>query len=368
MVQASYLHPIDSRICCVPPHQGGVPERCSPPGATGADRTLLIDELVGAGIPAVIGMQFPVEDSHAIAFSQGLYSALAARLSDKAVSLGRRRMHELGILINWGAPVVFSRSPDGRLFGLPDAEGIDQTARIIAYQAGRAIPPEGPVEPGMRAAIGDFCDNGIRPRSAMSGLKSTPSRSLRPMPMNSTTGLRTSFDYSPPRIRSRWPRKSSAGGLALSAARIRLLRRARNQLATRQRGSLSRFSVQDSAGKYWLKRLPVADLLDRSPDAHAVELSAPARTQPLRRWALWRGGCAYGHHVRLAVHEAGDAYRPGARALFYYLSKALLKLNWYDELHDVLEGPYWALSQSLLKDLEAERWQVAGIRFASWVT
>ena len=74
--------------------------------------------LVRAGIPAVIAMQYPVENSHAKAFDDGLYQALFTGLTiDEAITEGRRKMHELGLISDWGVPVLYSRLIEGNLFG-----------------------------------------------------------------------------------------------------------------------------------------------------------------------------------------------------------------------------------------------------------
>jgi hypothetical protein len=338
---------------------------CSPPGAEGAGRLALASELVGAGIPAVIGMQFPVEDSHAIAFSKGLYSALATGLSlDEAVSLGRRRMHELGILINWGAPVAFSRSADGRLFGAA-ADGANRTASIAAYSAGRAVPPDSPVEPGMRAAIGEFCARWhppeVRDERAEINAISIAASDANELDDRVSDLLRLlATTYPDPVTEEELCRR-----LRIKRGTQKpLLLRARRQLEMRQRDSLSRFSVEGSGGKYRLKRLPVAELLDRSPDSHAG-LNYQLRLA-LSLYDVGRYGEAVAHMATMfdsLSTQSGTLTVPEHALFLYYLSKALLKLNWYDDLFDILEGPYCELSQSLLKDLEVERLHVAGIRF-----
>lgn len=78
--------------------------------------------LTRAGIPAVIGMQFSIEDHNAVLFSQSLYQGLAAGKSiDEAVSEGRRsvKVHAGSqyVELDWGAPVLYLRSEgDGILF------------------------------------------------------------------------------------------------------------------------------------------------------------------------------------------------------------------------------------------------------------
>jgi hypothetical protein len=58
----------------------------------------------------------------------------------------------------------------------------------------------------------------------------------------------------------------------------------------------------------------------------------------------------------------GRMYVSDATVLFYYLAKALLKLNWYDLLDEVIAGPYERFSeQAFGGDLDAERLHIAGI-------
>ncbi len=76
--------------------------------------------LIEKGIPAVVAMQYEVNDKHAIAFSRMFYTSLAAGLSiDEAVSAGRRAMTVEGdseMNVEWGVPVLYMRSRDGVLF------------------------------------------------------------------------------------------------------------------------------------------------------------------------------------------------------------------------------------------------------------
>lgn len=72
--------------------------------------------IVRAGVPAVVAMQHAIESSHALVFERGFYSAIAAGLTlDEAVALGRRKITEMGVLAEWGVPVLYTRS-DGVLF------------------------------------------------------------------------------------------------------------------------------------------------------------------------------------------------------------------------------------------------------------
>jgi tetratricopeptide (TPR) repeat protein len=67
-------------------------------------------------LPAVVAMQFPITDSAAISMSEGFYAALAGNRSiDDAVTLARKFIQEKS-RVEWGIPVLYMRSPDGRIF------------------------------------------------------------------------------------------------------------------------------------------------------------------------------------------------------------------------------------------------------------
>ncbi len=93
-------------------------------GARGAREdpfTGVAQTLVQRGIPAVIAMQYEVSDHVAIAFSQEFYAALVDEYPvDAAVSEARKKIFGEGNDVAWGIPVIYMRSPDGRLF---DFEG-----------------------------------------------------------------------------------------------------------------------------------------------------------------------------------------------------------------------------------------------------
>jgi tetratricopeptide (TPR) repeat protein len=67
-------------------------------------------------LPAVVAMQFPITDSAAISMSEGFYAALAGnRPIDDAVTLARKFIQEKS-RVEWGIPVLYMRSSDGRIF------------------------------------------------------------------------------------------------------------------------------------------------------------------------------------------------------------------------------------------------------------
>ncbi|HEX9354828.1 MAG TPA: CHAT domain-containing protein, partial [Streptosporangiaceae bacterium] len=73
--------------------------------------------LVRQGIPAVIAMQFEISDPAALVFSQSFYQGIADSLPiDVATVEARRAMFAEGNEIEWATPVLYLRSPDGRVF------------------------------------------------------------------------------------------------------------------------------------------------------------------------------------------------------------------------------------------------------------
>jgi len=85
--------------------------------------------LLKGEIPAVVAMQFTVQDSLAAIFMGYFYQALAGRMTiDEAVYLGRKAIRDQTLLPrgdvpgwvpdmrDWGAPVLYMRSPGGYIF------------------------------------------------------------------------------------------------------------------------------------------------------------------------------------------------------------------------------------------------------------
>jgi formylglycine-generating enzyme required for sulfatase activity len=73
--------------------------------------------LVQQGIPAVIAMQFEITDEAAITLSHEFYTALSDGYPvDAALSEARKAIFSQGNDVEWGTPVLYLRSPDGRIF------------------------------------------------------------------------------------------------------------------------------------------------------------------------------------------------------------------------------------------------------------
>ncbi len=77
--------------------------------------------LVRKGIPAVIAMQFEISDVAAITLANEFYSAVADGYPvDAAISEARKAIFTRVNAVEWATPVLYMRSPDGRVFDLED--------------------------------------------------------------------------------------------------------------------------------------------------------------------------------------------------------------------------------------------------------
>ena len=75
--------------------------------------------LVQQGIPAVIAMQFEISDESAIVFAHEFYDMLArAYPVDAALGEARRAIFAHNSELEWGTPVLYMRSTDGRIFDI----------------------------------------------------------------------------------------------------------------------------------------------------------------------------------------------------------------------------------------------------------
>jgi hypothetical protein len=97
-------------------------------GARGSERDAFSSTaatLVRPGIPAVLAMQYEITDEAAIEFSRTFYEAVADGLPlDAAVAEARTSVKiGLGNTLEWGTPVLYMRSPDGRIFDISTTGG-----------------------------------------------------------------------------------------------------------------------------------------------------------------------------------------------------------------------------------------------------
>jgi len=75
--------------------------------------------LLRSKIPAVIAMQFKITDDAAITFASNFYQALASgRTVDASLAVARQAIYSDHNPTEWGTPVLFMESGDGRLFNI----------------------------------------------------------------------------------------------------------------------------------------------------------------------------------------------------------------------------------------------------------
>ena len=87
--------------------------------------------LIRRGIPAVIAMQFPIPDKAAVALARHFYRYLAAgQPVDAALTSARAFLYARGFAVEWGAPALHMRTPDGRLFDLAAAPRTPAVAKM----------------------------------------------------------------------------------------------------------------------------------------------------------------------------------------------------------------------------------------------
>jgi Trp operon repressor len=74
--------------------------------------------LVRRGIPAVVAMQYQITDKSAIEFCSAFYESLADGLPVDAAVTEARVAVSMDSMLEWGTPVLYMRSRDGRLFDI----------------------------------------------------------------------------------------------------------------------------------------------------------------------------------------------------------------------------------------------------------
>ena len=91
--------------------------------------------LVQGGLPAVIAMQFEITDRAAIVFAHEFYRALAEGYPVDAALTEARKMvlnESRGNGLEWGTPVLYMRSPDGRIFNVQKPQQPTAAAQTTA--------------------------------------------------------------------------------------------------------------------------------------------------------------------------------------------------------------------------------------------
>jgi CHAT domain len=127
-------------------------------GARGSERDLYSSTaarlVTNGGLAAVVAMQYEISDEAAIQFAKQFYTLIARGAPvDAAVAEAR-----LGISVEtrgsaeWGTPVLYMQSPDGRIFDIPPEAKPPETVRRLAPVAEPAAPQiAAPAPPGAPA-------------------------------------------------------------------------------------------------------------------------------------------------------------------------------------------------------------------------
>jgi hypothetical protein len=110
-------------------------------------RSSLVDPFAGSaqtlvqqGLPAVIAMQFEIGDEVATTFAQELYGALSDGYPiDAAVTESRKAIFTSGHEVAWGTPVLYMRTPDGRIF---DVKGTGHPVPGLGATSEEAVRPK----------------------------------------------------------------------------------------------------------------------------------------------------------------------------------------------------------------------------------
>jgi pSer/pThr/pTyr-binding forkhead associated (FHA) protein len=93
--------------------------------------------LLQQGIPAVIAMQFEVTDDVAITLAHQFYDALSEGYPvDFALTEARKAIYTLGNNAEWGTPVLYMRSPDGRIFNFATDKAQPRPPASLVVQRG----------------------------------------------------------------------------------------------------------------------------------------------------------------------------------------------------------------------------------------
>jgi len=92
-------------------------------GAKGSEQDLFSSTaaiLVRRGVPAVLAMQYEITDRAAIEFSRSFYETLTIGMPVDAAVAEARKAISCAVVntVEWGTPVLYMRSPDGKIFDL----------------------------------------------------------------------------------------------------------------------------------------------------------------------------------------------------------------------------------------------------------
>jgi nucleoid-associated protein YgaU len=110
--------------------------------------------LIRRGVPAVIAMQFAIPDKAAVELSRHFYRYLAAgQPVDAALTSTRAFMFARGHEVEWGAPALHMRSPDGRLFDIGAPAAAPAGPAVVPLVVPLVVPDAVPAAEPAAAAV-----------------------------------------------------------------------------------------------------------------------------------------------------------------------------------------------------------------------
>lgn len=100
--------------------------------------------LVQQGTPSVIAMQFQISDEAALTFASEFYRALADGYPvDAALGQSRQAIYLLGLSVEWATPVLYLRTPDGRIFDI-ERTGLETPQTVEGGRPVSSLPTSVP--------------------------------------------------------------------------------------------------------------------------------------------------------------------------------------------------------------------------------
>ncbi|MBA3424853.1 MAG: CHAT domain-containing protein, partial [Rubrobacter sp.] len=112
--------------------------------------------LVRSGIPAVVAMQYEITDKAAIEFSRDFYEAVADGLPIDAAVTEARAAVSMDSMLEWGTPVLYMRSPDGRLFEIQKQASFEEDPLLRYRESLEAAWADGKLRGDEIEALGDL--------------------------------------------------------------------------------------------------------------------------------------------------------------------------------------------------------------------
>ncbi|MCW0200878.1 MAG: CHAT domain-containing protein [Rhodanobacter thiooxydans] len=123
--------------------------------------------LIRRGVPAVIAMQFAIPDKAAVELSRHFYRYLAAgQPVDAALTSARAFLFARGHEVEWGAPALHMRSPDGQLFSIAAPAVVPPAPAVAPPAIPVALPATEPEAVVRESAASDLAAPSVAPGHA----------------------------------------------------------------------------------------------------------------------------------------------------------------------------------------------------------